>query len=51
MLAYIFVFIAGVAVGVVFHASISKWGSKAKATAKEVGTDLKADLDKVKGSR
>jgi hypothetical protein len=41
------VFVAGIVVGTIFHAVFSKWGNKAKATAKEIAHDVEVEAGKL----
>lgn len=42
--------IIGLVIGVVFNATLLKWGSRVKNIAQEVAKDAKADIDKTKKS-
>jgi hypothetical protein len=44
---FLFGLILGLIVGTIFHAVISKWYNKAKATGTEFAKDVKAEAEKV----
>lgn len=41
------VFVAGIVVGTLFHAVFTKWGNKAKSTAKELAHDIETEASKL----